>query len=77
MKALAFVHDAIVVPPKPDVADGEREPDPITAGELARAVEFAQDADNPSSAADLQQVAIDMGIDWHTLLRSGVEDADD
>ncbi|WP_305783730.1 DEAD/DEAH box helicase family protein [Symbioplanes lichenis] len=74
-KSLAFVHDAIVLPP----AGGGREgaSDPITAGELARAVEFAQHADNPAASADLQQIAIDLGIDRRTLLQDGFEDADD
>jgi superfamily II DNA or RNA helicase len=72
-KGLAYVHDAIVIPP-PDVEDGS---DPITAGELARAVEFAQFADNPGSGSDLQQIAIDAGIDWRNLMGEGVEDADD
>jgi superfamily II DNA or RNA helicase len=36
-KSLAYVHDAIVLPPKPEAPDGERVADPITAGELARA----------------------------------------
>lgn len=77
-KALAYVHDAIVLPTKAEQpAGGERVPDPITAGELARAVEFAQHADNPASAADLQQIAIEMGIDWRSLLTNGIEDADD
>ncbi|WP_375766099.1 DEAD/DEAH box helicase family protein [Archangium gephyra] len=76
-KALAYVHDAIVLPPKVQATDGERAADPITAGELARAVEFAQHADNPSSAADLQQIAIAMNIDWRSLSTNGIEDADD
>jgi len=77
-KALAYVHDAIVLPPKvtPPV-DPEATADPITAGELARAVEFAQHADNPAAAADLQQIAIEAGIEWRSLLTNGVEDADD
>lgn len=76
-KSLAYVHDAIVLPPKPAASDGERVADPITAGELARAVEFAKHADNPASAADLQQIAIEMNIDWHSFLTNGIEDADD
>ncbi|RYG22254.1 DEAD/DEAH box helicase [bacterium] len=76
-KALAYVHDAIVLPPKQDPVDGERVADPITAGELVRALEFAQHADNPASAADLQQIAIEMNIDWHSLSMNGIEDADD
>jgi superfamily II DNA or RNA helicase len=75
-KALAYVHDAIVLPPK-DTDDGRQVLDPIIAGELARAVEFAQHADNPASAADLQQIAIESGIDWRSLLGDGIEDADD
>jgi superfamily II DNA or RNA helicase len=75
-KALAYVHDAIVLPPK-DTGDGRQVLDPIIAGELARAVEFAQHADNPASAADLQQIAIECGIDWRSLLGDGIEDADD
>ena len=76
-KALAYVHDAIVLPPKGGATDAERTADPITAGELARAVEFAQHADNPASAADLQQIAIEAGIEWRSLLTNGIEDADD
>ena len=74
-KSLAFVHDAIVVPPLGGGDD--RTSDPIALGELARAVEFAQHADNPAAAADLQQIAIDLGIDWRALLNDGIEDADD
>ncbi|WP_434420885.1 DEAD/DEAH box helicase family protein [Nannocystis pusilla] len=76
-KALAYVHDAIVLPPKPDSFETDKVADPITASELARAVEFAQHADNPASAADLQQIAIEMNIDWSSLSINGIEDADD
>ena len=69
-KALAYVHDAIVVPPLGQDVD---EPDPITAGELARAVQFAENADNPGAASDLQKIAIDMKIEWQDLVSSGVE----
>ena len=75
-KALSYVHDAIVVPP-PWTGDEDRTPDPITAGELARAVNFAQQADNPASAADLQQIAIGAGIEWRSLIDIGSEDAED
>lgn len=75
-KALAHVHDAIVLPPA-QPGEVDREPDPITLGEIARAVEFAQHADNPAAAVDLQQIAIQIGIDWRTLLTNGIEDADD
>lgn len=76
-KALAYVHDAIVLPPRNESGNLEGDADPITAGELARAVEFAQHADNPAAAADLQQIAIDVGIQWRSLLKNGIEDEDD
>jgi hypothetical protein len=77
-KALAYVHDAIVLSPKqPDAHTLQTKPDPITAGELARAVEFALHAENPAAAADLQQIALQIGIDWRGLIKEGVEDADD
>ena len=41
-KALAHVHDAIVLPPRRPLRDADAEADPVTAGELARAIEFAQ-----------------------------------
>jgi len=75
-KTLAYVHDAIVVPPRPAEGD-DRGPDPITAGELARAIEFAASADNPAAGADLVAIAIDTGIDWEELTGAGVEDLDD
>jgi superfamily II DNA or RNA helicase len=76
-KALAYVHDAIVVPPRVDGEDEQRRTDPIILGELARALEFAEHADNPSAAVDLQAAAIDARIAWHELAREGVEDEDD
>lgn len=74
-KSYAHIHDAIVLP--------FREPgevmraDPITTGELARAVQFAEYADNPAAAADLQGIAIDVGLDWRELINEGVEDEED
>lgn len=77
-KTLAYVHDAIVVAPSPEPSRGEdREPDPVTLGELARAIEFAQSADNPSAASDLVAIAIDTGIDWQDLTGAGVEELGD
>jgi hypothetical protein len=66
-----------VIPPRVTGAASARTPDPITAGELARAVEFAQHADNAAAAADLQQIAIEAGIEWRSLIGSGVEEDED
>jgi superfamily II DNA or RNA helicase len=79
-KALAFVHDAIVLPPvEPPAGEAEDEPDhdSMTTGELIRAIEFAQYADNPASAADLKAIALAAGIDWHRLSELGDEDVDE
>lgn len=78
-KVLAHVHDAIVMPPPSGHhdEDAEGKTDPITAGELARAIEFAAGADNPAATGNLKRIAIDAGIDWETLTSSGVEDDGD
>ena len=80
-KVYAYVHDAIVVPPSlragatgADEDDGKG--DPMTTAELARAVQFAQSADNKGAASDLINIAVDAGIDWRTLANVGVEDDD-
>ena len=72
-KSLAFVYDSIVMPPD-RAEDDDALADPITSGELARAIEFAQSADNPAARADLMAIAIDAGIDWETLTEVGVEE---
>ncbi len=74
-KALAHVHDAIVVPPRTAGEGGK--PDPVTTGELARALQFAEHADNPAAGADLRQIAIAAGVEWSTMSERGVEDVDD
>ncbi|MES2326286.1 MAG: DEAD/DEAH box helicase family protein [Pseudomonadota bacterium] len=79
-KALAFVHDAIVLPPaEPAVVatEDEADHDSLTTGELIRAIEFAQFADNPASAADLKAIALTAGIDWRRLTGLGEEDVDE
>jgi superfamily II DNA or RNA helicase len=74
-KALAFVHDAIVLPPALQADEERAEPDSMTVGELVRAIEFAQYADNPASAGDLKSIALSAGIDWSRLSGLGDEDA--
>ena len=48
-KSLAYVYDAIVMPPDSPAQDDSL-PDPITSGELARAIEFAQKRSQSGSA---------------------------
>ncbi len=72
-KSLAFVYDAIVMPPD-RTQDEDSPPDPITSGELARAIEFAESANNDAARADLLAIAIDAGIDWEKLTGVGEEE---
>lgn len=70
-KSLAYIHDAIVVPPR---APGW---DRLSASEIARAVEFASNADNPAGAAEIKALAIEMGIDLSSAARLGIEVEDE
>lgn len=77
-KALAYIHDAIVLPPTSEGGEPSSEKsDMMTAGELARAIEFASFAANPAAGADLERFAVQAGIDWEQLGQMGVEDAED
>lgn len=59
-KALAVIHDAIVVPVN---AEDEKEQLGLLRAELARSVEFANHALNRTAAAELREIAVSMGID--------------
>jgi superfamily II DNA or RNA helicase len=77
-KALAFIHDAIVLPPPVVVGEeNTTKTDALTAGELARAIEFASFSDNPAAGTDLKRIALEAGIDWEEVVARGVEDAED
>lgn len=69
-KVLAHIYDAIVVP---DIATASGVSDPITSGELARAIRFAGGAENPACATDLKLIAIEMGIDQEMFEHAGIE----
>lgn len=76
-KAEASLHDVVVIAPRYDVDDDESASDPVLAGELARAIEFATSAANPMAGAALHSIAIDAGIDWHALIGDGIEDGEE
>lgn len=59
-KALAVIHDAIVVPVD---AEDEKEQLGLLRAELLRSVEFATHALNRTAAAELRHIAIKMNID--------------
>jgi superfamily II DNA or RNA helicase len=58
-KHLAVVHDAIVVPPHVDI---EPEQTALARSELARAIEFARSALNLDAAAELRDIAAEIGL---------------
>ncbi len=59
-KSLAVIHDAIVTPVDPE---DEKEQMGLLKAELVRSVEFARNAINQMAAANLREIAIEMGID--------------
>jgi superfamily II DNA or RNA helicase len=74
-KAMAVVHDVIVVPAN---LDDEPEQIALAKAELTRALQFADSALNRDGAAELRDVAARMCLDLRTLRSVGMEeDADD
>ena len=73
-KALAVIHDAIVVPVD---AEAEKEQLGLLRAELIRSVEFATHALNKMAAAELRDIAISMGIDPDSFDDTDGDEADD
>jgi superfamily II DNA or RNA helicase len=74
-KHLAYIHDAIVLPPR--TAEPEPAATAVLEGELSRALYFGAGAINPASVTHLQRLAIRHGIDWESLQEAGYEDDED
>lgn len=72
-KALAHLHDVIVVP---ETDDDDAMGGSILKGELARAIQFGTHAVNPGAVADLRRMAAAAGLDWAEFTENGFE-ADD
>jgi superfamily II DNA or RNA helicase len=72
-KYVAYIHDVLVLP---SAAADDGVGNSIIESELARAIEFGQWAENPSSITDLQRVALEFGLDVQILGEGGVEDDD-
>ena len=74
MKHLAVIHDAIVVP-----IDAEKEPEQVSLlkAELARSLEFANNALNRGAGAQLRAIAATMGLDVDEMIGSQGEEEDD
>ncbi|MCX5729631.1 MAG: DEAD/DEAH box helicase family protein [Nitrospirae bacterium] len=78
-KALAHIHDAIVVPLL-SATDSDGDPVPglrILESEMARAIEFGKNARNPSSVRELEIIAMKSGLDISGIVEDGREDEED
>ena len=69
-KSMAHVHDAIVLP---SGIDREVPIGSMVRGELARAIEFGQHAENPDGIVELKMIAVEYGLDWQVLTEEGFE----
>lgn len=67
-KLFAHIYDAITLPQEIDDMDS------IVLGELSRAIQFGEGAENPSCITDLQLIAIDYGINYSEFANRGEED---
>jgi superfamily II DNA or RNA helicase len=66
----ARIHDTIVMPHNKET---ESPVTNILESELARAIKFGEDAENPKSVGDLKDIAIEAGIDYEHLAEEGIE----
>jgi superfamily II DNA or RNA helicase len=73
-KALAVIHDAIVIPVDPE-EDSEQLG--LLKAELLRSVEFADNALNRMAGAELREIAIRMGISVDSLSGEQGQEEDD
>ena len=69
-KSIAHIHDAIVLP---SGIDGEIPIGSMVKGELARAIEFGQYAENPDGVVELKTIAVEYGLEWQALTEEGFE----
>lgn len=70
-KPLSYIHDALVLP---ESFDPEETDTDFLSAELSRAIEFGENAANPSSVTDLEMIALRYNIDYHTVKERGLED---
>ncbi len=72
-KHLAVIHDAIVVPTS---LDDEPEQTSLLKSEMLRSIEFAKSAMNMMAAAELRNIAANLGISADIVSDAGVEEDD-
>ena len=71
-KHFAHLYDAITIP-EISVSESDKSLS-IIIGELSRAIQFGQNAENPACITDLKNIAIDFQIDYNSLKDGGIED---
>jgi len=71
-KYFAELYDAIVMPERS--LDDEDTSSSIIAGEISRAIQFGEWAENPTCIAELKIIAREYGIDYDELKNGGLED---
>lgn len=70
-KNMAFIHDVIV---KPYLQDNlEQKSVSIIENEIARAIEFGEGAENPSSIYELKRILVGFGLDYKDIANGGYE----
>lgn len=74
-KLFAHLYDAITVPIIEE--DEDTKALSIISGELARAIQFGEGAENPACVTDLKNIAVDFHIDYRTLNDEGIEEEDE
>ena len=74
-KLFAHLYDAITVPIIEE--DEDTKALSIITGELARAIQFGEGAENPACVTDLKNIAVDFHIDYRTLNDEGIEEEDE
>jgi len=74
-KHFAQIHDAVVVPDGIE-GDDDTPVGNILRGELARSIQFAEDAVSARSVADLKEIAVEAGIDYKQVAEDGFESDD-
>ena len=74
-KLFAHLYDAITVPIIEE--DEDTKALSIITGELARAIQFGEGAENPACVTDLKNIAVDFHIDYKKLNDEGIEEEDE
>jgi len=71
-KLFAHLYDAITVPVV--MEDEDEKGLSIISAELARAIEFGTEAENPACITDLKNIAVDYQIDYDAIKDGGIEE---